>query len=162
MAPDSPASPGEKVILKFQGGSYIARSAHPDDPTVNTVKGVLEHATSIGPIFSVEYRVSAGPPFHPANPFPTAVLDALVAYNCLVNEVGFEPANIIIEGDSAGGNLALALTKYLIENRDALVGATLPGARSVAPPGGAILCSPWCDMGRSHYRPHQSYLAHSD
>jgi acetyl esterase/lipase len=162
VSADTPASVGETVIMKLHGGSYIANSAHPEDPTANTIKGILEYANSIKRAFSVEYRLSAGRPFQPANPFPTALLDALAAYNHLVNVLGFDPANIMMEGDSAGGNLALALTKYLVENRDALAKAALPGTKPLTPPGGIILCSPWADLGRSHDQPVQPYLARTD
>ena len=47
-----------------------------------------------------------------------ALIDALAGYNYLVNTVGFHPTRIILEGDSAGGNLALALTRYLLEHRN--------------------------------------------
>ncbi len=73
------------------------------------------------------------------NPFPAALLDALAGYAYLIDEVGFEPADIIVVGDSAGGNLALALVRYLIEEDTKL-----------APPGALILLSPWADMGNSH------------
>jgi acetyl esterase/lipase len=162
IAPNTSASPDEKIILKFHGGAYVAGSAIPDDPTANTVKGVLERATSVQRAFSVEYRLSVGPPFKPANGFPAALIDALAGYNHLVNVLSFQPENIIIEGDSAGGNLALALTMYLIGNRDTLADAALPGTKSLTSPGGLILCSPWADIGSSHDRPLQSYLARSD
>ena len=69
--------------------------------------------------FAVEYRLSSlgesgkGSVF----PFPTALIDALAGYLYLV-KLGFSGENIIIVGDSAGGNLALALTRYLLSNKE--------------------------------------------
>jgi acetyl esterase/lipase len=161
-SPDAPASPGERVILKFHGGGYISKSAYPADRTCNTVKGVLGCTTSIRRAFSVEYRLSVGRPFEPENPFPAALLDALAAYDHLLNTLGFESENIIVEGDSAGGNLALAFVKYLLEYRDALAEAAPPGKKALTAPSGVILCSPWVDLGSSHDQPVRSYLARSD
>lgn len=50
-------------------------------------------------------------------PFPAALIDALAGYLYLV-KLGFREEDIIFVGDSAGGNLALALTRYLVLNRD--------------------------------------------
>jgi acetyl esterase/lipase len=151
----APPAPGEKVIYALHGGAYVVLSAAPGDPTGNIAIGLLEHIPSVRRVFSAEYRLSAGEPA-PRNPFPAALLDALAGYAYLVRVVGFSPADILVEGDSAGGNLALALVRYLVEHRDALAQAGL------APPGGVILLSPWCDLGTSHDAPHAPYLAQSD
>ncbi|KAJ2913148.1 hypothetical protein MD484_g7279, partial [Candolleomyces efflorescens] len=141
----SPAQPGEKVVLNLHGGAYVRMSAHPSDPTANIVKGLLKHTPSIRRVFSVEYRLSSGKPFSDGlHPFPTALIDALAGYNYLVNVVGYSPSDIIICGDSAGGNLAHALTRYLVENQDS-TNPKLP-----APPGALILLSPWSDLSKSH------------
>ncbi|KAJ1032457.1 hypothetical protein NDA16_000481 [Ustilago loliicola] len=58
--------------------------------------------------FSLDYRLCV--PGRPrAGSYPAALLDALSGYLYLVRELGFKEENIIIAGDSAGGNLALAL-----------------------------------------------------
>lgn len=134
-----PAEPSEKVILQFHGGGYIRLSAHPKDPTAQIAKGYAKEIESIQRVFSLEYRLTSGVPFKVAHPFPTQLLDALAGYKYLTSVVGFAPENIILSGDSAGGNLAHALTRYLTENQGK---AGLPG-----PPGGLILLSPWIDMG---------------
>ncbi|KAF9486218.1 alpha/beta-hydrolase [Pholiota conissans] len=137
----APAQPGEKVILQFHGGAYIRFSAYPKDPSAEVAKGYVKEIEDIQRVFSVEYRLATAPPFKPANPFPTQLLDALAGFNYLVNVVGFTPQNIIISGDSAGGNLAHALTRYLTEYQDSTE-VKLPGT-----PGGLILLSPWIDLG---------------
>ena len=88
---------------------------------------------------SVDYRLSAGPPFESRNPFPAAVIDAIAAYKYLVCEVGFLPQNITVGGDSAGGNLALAVTRYVVESR----------LSHLPPPGGFFAVSPWVDLSSS-------------
>ncbi|KDQ62915.1 hypothetical protein JAAARDRAFT_202454 [Jaapia argillacea MUCL 33604] len=123
----SPPLPHEKVVYALHGGGYAALSAHPDDLTADIPKGLLRHS---------------------------ALLDALAGYNHLVNIVGFSPSNIIVEGDSAGGNLALALTRYLVENQNNSEGIKLP-----APPSSLLLLSPWGDLGNSHNIPGSSVTA---
>ncbi|TRM66729.1 Alpha/Beta hydrolase protein [Schizophyllum amplum] len=140
LPPFSPPQPGEKTLLQFHGGGYKSLSAHPTDITANISKGLLQHcAPLIRRALSVEYRLSNAAPFPARNPFPAALLDALAAYVYLVQVAGFAPQDIIVEGDSAGGNLALALTRYLVEHA---------GEHGVPPPPGRLLlASPWCDIG---------------
>ncbi|EGN99840.1 hypothetical protein SERLA73DRAFT_180078 [Serpula lacrymans var. lacrymans S7.3] len=135
--------PGEKVFYWFHGGGYVQLSAHPKNFNSNVVTSLLELSKTVQRAFALEYRLASTAPFPDQNPFPAALLDALAGYNHLVNVVGFDPSDIIILGDSAGGNLALALTRYLIENKDSPV--KLP-----APPHSMILLSPWVDLSPSH------------
>lgn len=142
------AKPGEKVVLALHGGAYIRMSAHPSDPTAAIAKGLLKHIGSVERVLSVEYRLSSAKPWPVANPFPSALLDAFAGYHYLISEVGFAPSDIIVEGDSAGGNLAHALTRYLVDNQNAL---GFP-----APPGALVLLSPWVDLSASHEGPGTS------
>lgn len=90
--------------------------------------------------FSLDYRLCV--PGRPrAGSYPAALLDALSGYLYLVRTLGFSPDNIIIAGDSAGGNLAVALCRYL---RDEQVERM---------PGSLLLLSPWVDVSRSHSGP---------
>jgi acetyl esterase/lipase len=89
--------------------------------------------------FALEHRRASSAPFPAANHFPAALLDALAGYRYLVDTLGFDPHNIIVAGDSSGGQLALMLVRYLIA-------AKLP---SLSPPGALILVSPTADWGRT-------------
>ncbi|KAG9221038.1 hypothetical protein CCMSSC00406_0002362 [Pleurotus cornucopiae] len=138
----APPMPGEKVLYSMHGGAYTRLSAHPSNLIAAVSKGILKHTDSIHRVFAIEYRLSS----ESFAPFPAALLDALAGYNYLVNQVGIHPADIVFEGDSAGANLAHALTRYLIEHQnDANV--QLP-----APPGSLLLLSPWVDLSSSHDR----------
>ena len=64
------------------------------------------------------------------------MIDGIAAYKYLVCEVGFLPQNITLGGDSAGGNIALAVTRYVVESH-------LPYSQ---PPGGLIAASPATDL----------------
>ena len=148
--PKMPVMPGEKVFLYFHGGGYVLLSAHPRAFTSNILRPLLELNDTVPRAFSVEYRLSSGNPLPDQYPFPAALLDALAGYNYLVNVVGYNPSNVIMVGDSAGANLALALTRYLIEYK----GTTddpLP-----SPPSALLLISPWVDASDSHDGPGSS------
>lgn len=68
-----------------------------------------------------------------ATAFPAPLLDALAAFRYLTESLSFEPGNIVVLGESAGGHLTLSLATQL-----AASGRPLPGALA--------LCSPWVDM----------------
>lgn len=142
-------SSGEKVIYYIHGGGFVAYSAHPHDLLASIPKVLVECHPSIKRAFVIEYRLTSALPNDFTNPFPAALLDVLAGYSYLINEVGFSPKDIIVAGDSAGGNLALALARYLAE------GLTLPESIP-APPGALILVSPWADIGTSHSLPGSS------
>jgi acetyl esterase/lipase len=149
----APHLPGEKVAYYIHGGGYVIGSAFPHDLSGKYIhRGLLEYCKDIRRTFSVEYRLSVGEPLRPANPFPTALVDALAGYNYLVDVVGFDPADIILVGDSAGGNLSLALVRYLVECQKA-------GETEVPPPpGNLLLFSPRSDISDSHNTPGSSAL----
>ncbi|KAJ4483323.1 Alpha/Beta hydrolase protein [Lentinula aciculospora] len=145
----APPMPGEKVVYALHGGGYSALSAHPSDPTAAIARGLLQHVDSVHRVFSCEYRLSSGDGLEAQNPFPAALLDALAGYVYLVKTVGLDPSDIIVEGDSAGGNLALALTRYLVEHQN----SGFP-----SPPGAMILLSAWADLSLQVASPNSSWL----
>jgi len=79
-------------------------------------------------IVAVDYRTA------PEYPFPAALEDAHAAYQSVLDE-GISPARVILLGDSAGAGLSMSLLQILRDERAAL-------------PAGAVLFSPWCDLGR--------------
>ncbi|KAH7906286.1 alpha beta-hydrolase [Hygrophoropsis aurantiaca] len=159
LAGGAPPRPGDKLLYRLHGGAYIQLSAHPRDPTANIARGVLRYSSSITRTFAVEYRLSKSEPYEPANSFPAALLDALAGYAYLVEVVGFKPCDIIVQGDSAGGNLALAFIRYLVEHQQLSPG-TAPSIALPAVPSGLILLSPWTDLGTSHEGPLSSFSTH--
>ena len=122
-------------------------TAHPSDITANLTRGLLEHTRTVERIFAVDYRLSASTPSGSVNPFPAAVLDALAGYHYLVHACGFSPANITVAGDSAGGNLAFALVRHLVE---------YGGPNGLPPPGRLLSVSGWFDLGASRRGPEAS------
>ncbi|CCO37734.1 Esterase OS=Acinetobacter lwoffii GN=est PE=3 SV=2 [Rhizoctonia solani AG-1 IB] len=127
------ARDGEKIVLNLHGGGYIIGTAHPEDLTANIPRGYLSYG--ISRVFSVDYRLSTTHPYPTVAPFPSALLDALAGYVHLTRTLGFKPQNVIMSGDSAGANLALALIRYLRDSPELGLGM----------PGGLVVISPWTD-----------------
>ena len=84
----------------------------------------------------------------PDSPFPTQLKQANAALTYLLNK-GIPPANIIIGGDSAGGNLVLQLASHILHPLPSIPAPpVLP-----QPLAGAVLISPWTglDLGSPSY-----------
>lgn len=111
----------EKVILYCHGGGFTAGSAK----YARTVTSKLAMATSMG-VFVFDYRLA------PEHPYPAALEDAMEAWNYLMLQ-GYGAKDVIVAGDSAGGNMALALVLKLKEEKRML-------------PKGVVLFSPWTDL----------------
>jgi acetyl esterase/lipase len=82
-------------------------------PTISqrTLDGVCSSTVDVCHVYVIEYRLSKHISDELSEPFPAALFGVY-----LTGTVGLSPENIIIVGDSAGGNLTLALVRYLVEN----------------------------------------------
>jgi epsilon-lactone hydrolase len=112
----------QRTVVHFHGGGYCVGSAL----TPRSWAAHLSAAAGVRVVLP-EYRLA------PEHPYPAALQDARAIWAELSAEAG--PGSVVVSGDSAGGGLALAL---LLSLRDA--GQDLPA--------GAILLSPWLDLGR--------------
>ena len=77
-------------------------------------------------VLCFDYRLA------PEHPYPAAAEDAMKAWNYLML-LGYGARDVIITGDSAGGNLALSLVLKLKEQERLF-------------PRGIVLMSPWTDL----------------
>ncbi len=119
VEPDETADAG-CALLHLHGGAY-------------TSGGLLQCRAVISPVcaeaklpaLTFSYRLA------PRWPYPAQLEDALKAYDCLI-AMGYAPDKIAFVGESAGGNLALALALKLKHS-----GRPLPAALA--------LMSPWTD-----------------
>jgi acetyl esterase/lipase len=121
--------------------------ASPSGTGAVSCKDMLSHYPQFSRALDVEYRLSQAEPWPIENPFPAAVIDAIVAYNYLVNELGFKPSNILVMGDSAGGTIGYQLVRYLVQEK----------MEQLPPPAALLLLSPSLDWGNSHKGPGASF-----
>lgn len=112
------------VILYCHGGGYSTGSSL----YARTLTTKLAASTSMD-VLCFDYRLA------PEHPYPAALEDAMKAWNYLML-LGYGARDVIVAGDSAGGNLALALTHRLKEEKRLL-------------PRGLVLMSPWTDLTSS-------------
>lgn len=93
--------PGGGAILHIHGGGMVMGSA----TQIQAGPAALAMAAGV-PVASVEYRLA------PEHPFPAPQQDCHSALLWLAGQadtLGFDPARIVVAGESAGGGLAAAL-----------------------------------------------------
>ncbi len=116
------------IILYCHGGGYSTGSRL----YARTLTTKLATSTSMD-VLCFDYRLA------PENPYPSALEDALKAWDYLML-LGYGARDVIVAGDSAGGNMAMTLVLKLKE-----MGRILPR--------GLVLMSPWTDLtssGKTH------------
>lgn len=110
-----------RVMLYLHGGGYFFGSAHSHRPLIwrFSAQGALR-------VLALNYRQL------PDFPYPAPLEDSITAYRWLLKQ-GYRPENIVIGGDSAGGNLTLVTLQKIREQ-----GLPMPSC--------SILLSPWTDL----------------
>lgn len=136
------------TILYFHGGAHFMM-----DPASHRIPvSRLAHLTN-GRCLSVRYRLA------PQNPFPCALLDAFQAYLSLLCpppgsfHKPLSAKHIVFAGDSAGGNITLALLQLILQiNRSTTRKALNFHGRSIdlplPVPAGIAGNSSWTDLTR--------------
>lgn len=124
--PKKPSETG--LILYLHGGAFVYTAASSQQQTIFSL---IENSGLN--LISVNYRLA------PEYPYPAGLMDALVVYKALIKQ-GYNPKEIAVAGDSAGGGLSLSLVASLKLKSEPL-------------PGALVLMSPWTDLtftGKSH------------
>lgn len=110
-----------RALLYHHGGGHIFGSALSHRHLVSRL------AAAAGVVaFNMDYRLA------PEHPYPAGLDDAVATYRYVLGQ-GFAADQLVVGGESAGGNLTVALLLKLRE-----LGLPLPA--------GAYLLSPWLDL----------------
>lgn len=126
------------VLLWLHGGAFILPASPPAH-----LEMVAKLASGLGGHGVLpDYRLA------PRNRFPAALDDCERAYEALL-ELGFAGSQIVLGGDSAGGNLTLGLLQRI-------------RARGWAMPACVLPVSPVTEMGRVHAPPSRPKLMQHD
>ncbi len=115
-----PESSGD-VVIYCHGGGFCVGSA---DSRRKLGGHVAQHLRAL--VVVMDYRLA------PEHPFPAAIEDSVAVYLSLLADQSGE-GRIVMAGDSAGGNLAIATALKLRDLNKPL-------------PAGIIAFSPWLDM----------------
>jgi len=110
----------ESTVLYLHGGGYAFYSRMHEN--LIALVALAARART----FALDYRLT------PEHAFPAQLEDALAAYRWLLRR-GQDPGQLIVMGDSAGGNLVLALLLALRDAHEPL-------------PALAVCISPWTDV----------------
>lgn len=130
-----------KVVLDLPGGGFVAM-----DPRCNDDK-LLTWASKTGlPVLSLDYKKA------PEYPYPYALNECYDVYATLIKSrgrcigmSGKETPKVIVCGDSAGGNLATAMTLMIIEGT-LFPTSRFQGQANLPVPEAVILFYPGLDM----------------
>lgn len=95
----------DKIVMYIHGGGFISGTCQTH--RMHVIKFVKVCGAKM---LLFDYRLA------PEHPFPAAVEDCIRAYNWLLNE-GYEPSNIMVMGESAGGTLTLSTLIALKDKR---------------------------------------------
>lgn len=126
-----------RAILQYHGGAFVA----------GLYDLYRQFAVSYSQLYgdclvaTLDYRLA------PMHPYPAQQNDAMDAWRYLTETMGYDAGDIVIVGDSAGGNLALSIGLRL---RD----------QGLPLPAGFVCMSPWADLSNSG--PSHVYNATAD
>ena len=113
----------DRTVIYFHGGGYVSGSPPERYLPLAAAVALAANAT----VHAVDYRLA------PESRFPAAHDDCVSAYAWLVGDGGVGPRSLSVLGDSAGGNIALAVT---VAARD----------RGLALPARVAVISPFADL----------------
>jgi epsilon-lactone hydrolase len=144
-----PASDG-RVLLYLHGGAFVIGAP-------NTHRAICSHLAKRGQmdVCALDYRLA------PEHPYPAARDDAVAAFQGLIKQ-GYKPEQIVIGGDSAGGNLSLITSLRLrdlgLRQPAALVCFSpvvdFTGSHLHQPPAGdPLIRRAWVEQARGLYCP---------
>jgi acetyl esterase/lipase len=144
----------KQVIIHFHGGGYVVPAPDYCYKYLHSLREQLgkETAEAETPsILVLSYDLA------PTAKFPRQLVQAVSLLQHALVRLRIPPSNIILSGDSAGGNLVLAVLSHLVHPRSDVPHLELPAGEKLR---GAVLISPWASFDYSH--PSFAKNAHKD
>lgn len=120
-----------KVVLYFHGGGYVVpmKPGHAQFCLESCVKASEDRDVAVA---MLQYTL------WPAGQYPNQLRQAVAAFKEILN-VGFNPEQIVVGGDSAGANLTVQLLLHMVHPHPSVDAVSIHGQRLA----GAIAISPW-------------------
>ncbi|KAJ5972303.1 Alpha/beta hydrolase fold-3 [Penicillium vulpinum] len=131
----------EKLIIYFPGGGYCLPALPGHFSYLEALSAhIKQHGKSIG-VLLLAYGLA------PQARWPCQLQQAVAILRYAIQILGKRPSDIVLQGDSAGAHLALALLSHLTHPHPQVI---VPRFSVDGPLGGAMLLSPWVDFGTDH------------
>lgn len=96
----------QKVIMQIHGGAFVVGLKNANRDMATRLSALREGALVVLPDYTTSDQA----------PYPAAFNDCVATYEWILQQ-GYDAEDIVIIGDSAGGNLALALGLYLRDHK---------------------------------------------
>lgn len=117
----------ETIVLHYPGGGFVVEVGH--NSFGKAAATAMLAGGQAARFVWAQYRLASSP----GGSFPAPLQDAVTFYAHILS-LGYDPKNVVLSGDSAGGNVAIALLRYLTETE------LLPLPR------GVLTWSPWVQV----------------
>lgn len=132
-----------KVLLYIHGGGFMVGSARDSafflryiQQQYNQLRSSNKKRSQSLAIYSLDYTLSNAVSKQGTAP-QTIIEECITAYKWLIQDVGVPASNIIIGGDSSGGNITLSTILQL-------------PSRKLPSPAAGVLISPWVDLSKEY------------
>ncbi|PLB35031.1 putative 6-hexanolactone hydrolase [Aspergillus candidus] len=121
----------KKVVIYYHGGGFVLSAVPAHFSFYNQLISSLNATGHDVSLFFVSYTLA------PTAIYPTQLRQAISALRYILTETGRSPSDILLAGDSAGGNLALSTLLHLTHPNPAIepleVSGPLAGVAAFAP-----------------------------
>ncbi|KDQ60391.1 hypothetical protein JAAARDRAFT_67935 [Jaapia argillacea MUCL 33604] len=140
----------DNVLVYFHGGGFVLPATEAYFQFLwETIQKVKWEGREVA-VLLLSYDLA------PGAQYPRQLQQAVTLLHHLIHNLHKDPSNIILAGDSAGGNLTLAILSHIIHPHPS---SSIPELRLSKPLRGAILISPWVSFSttahsftRNYYR----------
>ncbi|KIM95744.1 hypothetical protein OIDMADRAFT_133431 [Oidiodendron maius Zn] len=122
----------KNILVYFHGGGFALPAAPEYFDFFSTMVEALNTAGGDIAIFFLSYTLT------PHATYPTQIRQAVEGVRYIVADTGRRPSNVIIGGDSAGGNLVLAVLSHISHPHSEIEPLEL-----FEPLAGAVAIAPW-------------------
>ncbi|KAF1941443.1 alpha/beta-hydrolase [Clathrospora elynae] len=126
----------KKVLVYFNGGGYVMPISPPH------MLWLDDFQKALGPDVSALFLAYD---LAPEAEYPVQLKQAVELLRYLVENEGRNPSDLILGGDSAGGNLVIGLLSHIAHPHPDIEPLSLPSKIN-----GAMLISPWCSLTNTH------------
>ncbi|KAI9766005.1 MAG: hypothetical protein M1840_007012 [Geoglossum simile] len=125
----------EKILVYFHGGGYTYPAYSTNFQYVWEIKELLNKLGHSTAVLVLSYDLA------PGGQYPRQLQQAAGLINHLITGLGKSPSNIVLFGDSAGGNLTLAVLSHMAHPHP-----DVPKIESTENFRGTLLLSPWVSL----------------